>query len=49
MTMEGVWSSVQGCMSPLVSIKINLERIQVGLKQQSRNSLSNITKQLAIV
>ena len=48
-TVEGVWSSVQGCISPLVSVKTKLERIQAGLKQRSRNSFSNITKQLALI
>ena len=43
-TVEGVWSLVQGCMSPLVSVKTRLERIQEGSKHWSRNSFGNITK-----
>ena len=49
MIVEGVWSLVQGYMSPLDSVKTNLEKTQVGLKLWSRNSFGNITKQLAIV
>ena len=49
MTVEGVWSSIQGYMSPLDSVKTKLERIQAGLKLWSRNYFDAITKQLAIV
>ena len=48
-TVEEVWGSAQGCMSPLVSIKTNLERVQKGLKNWSKNPFGNITKQLGIV
>ena len=48
-TVEGVWGSTQGCMSPLVSVKTKLERVQMGLKHWSRNSFDNITKSLGIV
>ena len=48
-TVEGAWSSIQGCLPPLVSVKTKLEKIQAGLKVWSRNSLGNITKQIANV
>ena len=43
-TVEEVWGSAQGCMSPLVLVKTNLERVQKGLKNWSKNYFSNITK-----
>ena len=36
-------------MSPLVSVKTKLERVHTGLKNWSKNSFGNITKQLGIV
>ena len=47
--MEEVWVSTKGYMSPLVSVKTKLERVQKGLKNWSKNSFGNITKQLGIV
>ena len=38
-TVEEVWVSSQGYMSPLVSVKTKLERVQTGLKNWSKNSL----------
>ena len=47
--MEEVWVSTKDYMSPLVSVKTKLERVQKGLKKWSKNSFGNITKQLGIV
>ena len=47
--MEEVWVSTKGYMSPLVPVKTKLERVQKGLKNWSKNSFGNITKQLGIV
>ena len=48
-TVEEVWVSTKGYMSLLVSVKTKLERVQKGLKNWSKNSFGNITKQLGIV
>ena len=45
--MEGAWSSVQGCLPLLVSVKTKLGKIQAGMKVWSRNSFGNITKKIA--
>ena len=48
-TMEGAWSSVQGYLPLLVSVKTKLGKIQAGMKVWSRNSFGNITKKIANV